>query len=79
MCNTTENPKSGDKGGQKAGSRGKPKTKFAPRKQKSVNAMQNEEWSEEEDPFESVNFYSLTINSVRDNSRRDLRKGQHKT
>ena len=73
MCNTTENPKSGDKGGQKAGSRVKPKARFAPRKQKSVNAMQNEEWSEEEDPFESVNFDSLTINSVRDNSNRDTR------
>ena len=33
--------------------------------------MQNEEWSEEEDPFESVNFDSLTINSVHDNSNRD--------
>ena len=35
--------------------------------------MQNEEWSEEEDPFESVNFDSVTINSVRDNSNRDTR------
>ena len=73
MCNTTENPKSGDNGGQKADSRVKPKTKFAPLKQKSVNAMQNEEWSEEENPFESVNFDSLTINSVQDNSNRDTR------
>ena len=43
MCNTTENRKSGDKEGQKAGSRVKPKTKFVPCKHKSVSAMPNEE------------------------------------
>ena len=63
MCNTTKNPNSGDKGGHKAGSRVKPKTKFAPRKQKLVNAMQNEEWLEEEDPFKSVNFDSWGVHS----------------
>ena len=50
---------------------GKPKTKFASCKHEMVNTMQNEEWSEEEDPFKSVNFDSLTINSVHDNSNRD--------
>ena len=53
------------------GSTVKSKTKFAPRKHKSVNAMQNKGWSEEEDPFESMNFDTLTIISLHGNSNRD--------
>ena len=66
-------PKSGATGGQKAGPKPKPQGRYGPQKPKSVHDIQGEEWSPGDEEFETVDFHSLTVHSVRDSSNRDTR------